>query len=103
MRRDLESNTNMGALAVEQLLSAAEAPVGTSSNAAPGAAPTPSSAAAAPVLDMTLTEDEAALSRMQQLNQQFRASSEAQLRKTGVVKAVRRGTKGRLFDARYPS
>ena len=60
MRRDLESNANMGALAVEQLLLSAEA-----SGSCAATAP--------PTLDMAIVEDEAALARMQRLTEEFRA------------------------------
>ena len=67
----------MGALAVEQLLLASEAP------------PCENGARSTATLDMSLTEDEAALARMQQLNQRFREASERQMRSGHVIKAVR--------------
>lgn len=77
MRRDLESNANMGALAVEQLLLAAEA----SGDGATALAP--------PTLDMAAVEDEAALARMQRVTEQFRAGVAGVRGAGGAPKMVR--------------
>jgi hypothetical protein len=64
----------MGGLAVEQLLLAADA----------------ASIAPPPVLDMAAVEDEAALARMQRLNEAFRAEvAAAAARQGGGLKLVR--------------